>query len=89
MAVTIVVGFALEYLCAVSSLATFDGLYGALGTLATVRASLEGLVDQALDATVWRVIAMIQESVDMVYISIVVALAVTKIVELLNDGAPD
>jgi hypothetical protein len=82
MAISTVCHFALAYVAAVSSLGTFTALYCALGTLATVRASLEGYASQ--DGW-WRMIAMIQEGWDMVFISGIVAIGIAMIAQLLND----
>jgi hypothetical protein len=78
--VSLVSYFALEYFVCVPPLGTFDALYCALGTLATVRASLEGYVDPGS----WRIIAMVQEGVDIIFMTGAVALGLAKVAALQN-----
>ncbi|MFQ6397723.1 hypothetical protein ACLMAJ_30295 [Nocardia sp. KC 131] len=84
VAIGIVSAFAILYLAFVPDLESFDAFYCSLGTMATVRASLESNFADKCDGRGWRVAAMVQEVVDIAFISGLVAYGIARFAELQN-----
>lgn len=76
----------LHYLDDAPGMGLLDAFYCSLGTMATVRAGLESYLPRGYDTDTWHATAMLQEVVDIVFISGVVAFGIAKFAELQNRG---